>query len=403
VSNVSQSSAYVKWMNRLFSFGIFLFLAGFFIAPDANAHKSIFYWGILLPFLFGLPLVNEFFRRELTVLWPPITVVVIFLAPVFWSPDYSLSLLIANFKASLFIIIWIVLVAYFVDKCPDVQFGLLRALVFIAFCAALYLIWDCYSPHWNLNRVLISDWRYGNQNRMAKCFGFMVFVSLWFYLLSVQIKEKAIYFICTVVFLSVVILSKSMGALGAVVLSLPFLWFVWVKDKIDLVVWLRLLAVLIFLAFLVFLAWHLGFVDTFLKGGWSNRDVIWFAVLDSFMESPLFGAGVLDDERLVVDGRVYHHEHNIFLAILRQSGLFGGVTFLILVLTLIAKAFSCNSLQSRVWLVLFVYGMIASMSGGKYPIGRPSESWLIVWVCIAFLWANISLHRGNEKAEKVTG
>jgi len=265
----------------------------------------------------------------------------------------------------------------------------------------LYIIWDFYSPYWNLDRVLISDWRYGNQNRMAKCFGFMVFVSLWFYLLSVKIKEKAIYFICTAVFLSVVILSRSMGALGAVVLSLPFLWFVWMKDKIDMVVWLRLLAVLIFLTFL---AWHLGLGDVILEVGWSNRDVIWLAVIDSFMESPLFGTGVLDNERvLAIDGKVYGHEHNIFLAILRQSGLFGGVTFLIFTLTLIAKAFSCNSLKSRVWLVLFVYGMIAGMSGGKYPIGKPSESWLIFWVCIAFLWANVSLHRGNKNTERAKG
>ena len=401
MSIISESSAYAKWMNRLFSFGVFLFLAGFFIAPDANAHKSIFYWGILLPFLFGLPLISKFFRREFNVLWPPITVVVIFLAPVFWSPDYSLSLLVANFKASLFIIIWLVLVAYFVDKCPDVQVRALKALVFVAFCSALYIIWDCYSPHWNLDRILISDWRYGNQNRMAKCFGFMVFVSLWFYLLSVKIKEKAIYLICAAVFLSVVILSRSMGALGAVVLTLPFLWFVWMKDKIDMMVWLRFLAALIFLTFF---AWYLGLVDIRLEGGWSKRDVIWLAVLDSFMESPLLGSGVLDDERVVaIDGGVYHHEHNIFLAILRQSGLFGGVPFLLLVLALIGKAFSCNSLKSRAWLVLFFYGMIAGMSGGKYPIGRPSESWLIVWVCIAFLWANVSLHRGNKNTERAKG
>jgi len=401
MSNVSESSTYVKWMNRFFSFGIFLFLAGFFIAPDANAHKSIFYWGIILPFVFGLPLIREFFRRELNVLWPPLTVVAIFLAPVFWSPDFSLSLLLANSKASLFITIWIVLIAYFVDKCPDTQVKALRTLVFVAFCAALYIIWDYYSPYWNLDRVLISDWRYGNQNRMAKCFGFMVFVSLWFYLLSAKIKEKAIYLISAAVFLSVVILSRSMGALGAVVLSLPFLWFVWMKDKIDMIVWLRLLAVLIFLAFL---AWHLGLVDIRLEGGWSNRDVIWLAVIDSFMESPLFGTGVLDNERvLAIDGKVYGHEHNIFLAILRQSGLFGGVTFLIFTLTLIAKAFSCNSLKSRVWLVLFVYGMIASLSGGKYPIGKPSEAWLIVWVSIAFLWANISLHQENKNTERAKG
>jgi len=401
MNKISEPSAYIKWMNRIFSFGVFLFLAGFFIAPDANAHKSIFYWGILLPFLFGLPLMSQFFKSEFNALLPPITVVVIFLVPIFWSPDYSLGLLIANSKASLFIIIWVVLVAYFVDKCPDVQVGILRALVLVAFCVALYIIWDHYSPHWNLDRVLISDWRYGNQNRMAKCFGFMVFVSLWFYLLSVKIKEKAMYFICAAVFLSVVILSKSMGALSAVVLSLPFLWFVWMKDEIDLMAWLSLLAVLIFLAFL---GWHLGLVDVFLEGGWSKRDVIWLAVLDSFMESPLFGAGVLDDERVVaIDGGVYHHEHNIFLAILRQSGLFGGVPFLMLALALIGKAFSCNSLKSRVWLVLFVYGMIASMSGGKYPIGRPSESWLIVWVCIAFLWANVSFHRENEQTGRATG
>jgi len=401
MSNVSEPSAYVKWMNRFFSFGIFLFLAGFFIAPDANAHKSIFYWGILLPFLFGLPLMSKFFRRQLNVLWPPITVVVIFLAPVFWSPDYSLSFLLANSKASLFIIIWIVLVAYYVDKYPNAQIKALRALVFVAFFTALYIIWDRYSPHWNLDRALISDWRYGNQNRMAKCFGFMVFVSLWFYLLSVKIKEKAIYFICAAIFLSVVILSKSTGALGAVVLSLPFLWFVWMKDKFNMVVWLRLLAVLIFLTFLV---WYLGLVDIRLEGGWSNRDVIWLAVIDSFMESPLFGTGVLDNERvLAIDGRVYGHEHNIFLAILRQSGLFGGVTFLMSILALIVKAFSCNSLKSRVWLVLFVYGMIASMSGGKYPIGKPSEAWLIVWVSIAFLWANVSLHQGNKNTERAKG
>ncbi|GEM_PF-6339748 len=191
------------------------------------------------------------------------------------------------------------------------------------------------------------------------------------------------------------------GALGAVVLSLPFLWFVWMKDKFNMVVWLRLLAVLIFLTFLV---WYLGLVDIRLEGGWSTRDVIWLAVIDSFMEAPLFGTGVLDNERvLAIDGRIYGHEHNIFLAILRQSGLFGGVTFLMSILALIVKAFSCNSLKSRVWLVLFVYGMIASMSGGKYPIGKPSEAWLIVWVSIAFLWANVSLHQGNKNTERAKG
>ncbi|GEM_PF-4164546 len=158
MSNVSESSTYVKWMYRFFSFGIFLFLAAFFIAPDANAHKSIFYWGIILPFVFGLPLIREFFRKELNVLWPPLTIVVIFLVPVFWSPDFNLSLLVANSKASLFIIIWIVLIAYFVDNCPETQVKALRALVFVAFFTALYIIWDRYSPHWNLDRALISDW-----------------------------------------------------------------------------------------------------------------------------------------------------------------------------------------------------------------------------------------------------
>ncbi len=380
----SRMGRYELWVSRWLFAGVVLFLAGFFAVPDNNAHRVIFYSFILLPTLVGAPLLYRFVRQNCATLSVPILCVVALFVPVFWSPDYGEELVDDKFKAALYIILWMLSVAYVISVYPEKCTGALKVLVCVALIAAIYIVWDRYSTDWNFSRTLITDWRYYNQNRMAKCFALVFFMSLWLiYAGAKNIPERLLYTFSACVFLGVVLLSKSSGALGAVVLALPAMFFLLFREKLNLI-WVAAFVLLVSALFGVL--WLNGNLEHHFNGGWSRRDIIWLAIWEDFLKTPWFGQGLLGFVRVVAsDGHSYGHEHSLFFALLRHSGVFGCVVFAILIGQLALGTITSDKSIVRLWLAILVLGLIGSLSTGKYPLERPTEDWIFVWVPAAFL------------------
>ncbi len=374
-----------------------MFLAGFFAVPDNNAHRVVFYSFVLLPALIGSPFLYRFTKEKFNALgWPLLTVVALFI-PVFWSPDFDRELVDDKFKAALYIVVWLVAVAYLIDRYPEWWSTALKFLVLVSMVVAVYIVWDRYSGDWNFKRTLITDWRYYNQNRMAKCFAFVFFISLWLTIYRASgIAEKMLYLASASVFFGVVVLSKSSGAMGAVILTLPVMFFLFFREKLNLKWFVGLVFMI---GALIGLLWLSGILDSHLQGGWARRDIIWFAIWEDFLQSPWFGQGLLAYVRVVAsDGHSYGHEHSLFFALLRHSGIFGCAVFIAFLGKLTVGAISSDKAMVCLWLTLLVLGLIGSLSTGKYPLERPTEDWIFVWVPAAFLLGILISHEKEGEA-----
>lgn len=367
--------------------GVLLFMLGFFAAPSANAHKSIFYWLILLPGLLALPRWFDTHLYDFQAVLPVVSVLFYLSLTALWSPDFSFEFLMGHWKKTLYIAFFLLAVIAVFESILRFQLVVLPLFLLAALICGLLLCYQFYQENgWDFYKTLIVDWRYGNQNRMAKVYGFSFVVAV-----SVVLQCRYLWLRClavgvAIISILVVFLSRSQGAMYALLLTLPFLLLL-NRNNIELIKQKAFyLIVVVIVAGLVL--WWMGVIGQYIEQGWSNRDSVWLGVLQNELGSIWFGTGLLANEEVTgLDGVSYGHEHNVFLALLRQSGLVGVILFCWALITLMKKAFLSSDSEERIWGVLLVYGVLASLSGGKFPLQRPTEAWILLWVPIAFLMA----------------
>jgi O-Antigen ligase len=380
-----------RFSHRWGMLGIFLFMMGFFIAPSASAHKTIFYWLVLLPgLLFAIPhglkwLKDDFLFAGVLLLLAYLT------SAVLWSPD--ISSYSAALKPVLFIVLWFFVLFWLAASVAEQQLVFKVAVLFSCCVIGGWFLIEHFLSAKTFDDLLALEWRYANRNRMAKVFGFSAVMGCLVFYAERHLALRLLAVAAVVVSLLIVSLSKSTGAVLAV-LGVSLLVGVYCSRHIFK--WspkLLLISVTVLLC-LIAITYESGFLELIGKGGWSKRDQIWLAILYEAPQFLWFGQGLLEDASVVgLDGYRYGHEHNVFMAILRQSGVVGLLGFCGVLATVIWKVIQSKSSSVKFWGVLLVYGVFALLSGGKYPLQRPTEAWLLLWVPLAFVILFISLER----------
>lgn len=139
-----------------------------------------------------------------------------------------------------------------------------------------------------------------------------------------------------------------------------------------------------------FLALVLGLVvgdstrELILPRGDSFRIEIWSATLNRVLESPWFGLGIVTNDDVVVSELVFHHPHNMYLSILFQGGIVGGMLFLLLIFgCLRTLTLNYQLADAKLALSLFALALSSFLLDGHELIDKISDTWILFWLPVA--------------------
>ena len=372
-----------QWYRPLSAIGLGIFALSFFLAPDKIIQKEIFYKLVIAPLFLSFFFVNykPYFKDPLMVLC---AIALAYLAlTILWSPDYSKDRLRESCRQALYIYL-LFLSAMYVARFYHQQITrLLPVYLLVVSIAGIALaLWFYGAQQWRMTLPLRPDWNFYNQLRLGNAYGVVAIVSLLLIVARLNRITTGIAVATFVVSTIVVLLTRAQGATYSVVLTLPALLLL-NKRLLHFMTrykWLILGAI----AVLGICVYWLNIVQEFVRSGWSQRNFIWPVAIDEWLKNWAFGSGRLISPDIIgTNGRHYYHEHNIQLALLRQSGLLGFLLCSSVYLGLLLRCLFTDTRYHRACAVLLIYSFFSLLSGGKYPLGPPEDTWVWLWLPIA--------------------
>jgi len=372
------SSRYNRFLSVWLSAGLFLFIVGYFVFPTSNAQKTWFSLSVLLPLLLLLPAIN--WRLLFPVRQYVLLVFVFYLwVTQFWSAQFDIADVVGYSKRLVLVLTLLVAVTLAQYKYRAFQVYVFIGLLLFAALASIIELWSYFSNDSFSWGVLIPDAdRFANQNRVAKVYGAIVLIGVSLLFLRRDRTSLLLALIAVPSAIVIVVLTRSSGALLALVTTLLLLPVIFHSYK-------TAAGVLLFVIAVGFFMYLFGLHEWFVAQGFSKRDEIWLSVLSEVENSLWFGQGIRGDTSVLTETGVFGHEHNVVIAVLRYGGLLGVFLLIGVLLQAAYVGFRGQSTYARVWLVILVYGIVALLTSGKYPLSRPNESWLLFWVPLAFL------------------
>jgi O-antigen ligase len=146
---------------------------------------------------------------------------------------------------------------------------------------------------------------------------------------------------------------------------------------------LALAAVAVLLALQIWL-----YPDLLAQRGVSHRPTIWLDALRQISEKPWFGHGFGHPIRIQVPGQLLADPHNMELGVLYAGGIVGLALWATLYGFAMTFAWKNRSeplvLIAATWLV---FGLGAGLTEGMAFLSRPKEHWFLIWLPMAFLYA----------------
>lgn len=123
----------------------------------------------------------------------------------------------------------------------------------------------------------------------------------------------------------------------------------------------------------------------FLPRGTSFRLDIWAGVWNSLSTTDLiWGRGITSPEEVVVGTKVFHHPHNIYLAVLAQGGCIALLLFFAILLKTGLELFrSFGNAEAKLAISILILGLSSHILDGHELIDKIGSSWFLIWLPIA--------------------
>jgi len=360
-----------------------LFMAGFFLFPEAPDHYKLYYVAVLLPVLLYGWKQPQLWRSN-SLFWLLLAYVAYMSASALWSLQGDWSGVGRVAWYGLQVMVFIVATGL-LQNDNTVRFDtLLRALVCLAAitAAASVVVW--YASHAfpasrlePLNRM--------SHSILAGCvYGFFALLALHFFQLATGHVGRILFAVAATVLVATVLLTQSRTAI--VPLLIAMLLLAGSRGRLLIA---SLAGVLALFLLLEPALWER------LVRGMPYRPAIWMTVLQQTLERPLFGAGYLVPTEVQVGERSFLHAHSAFLATLRDGGAVG----LGLLLGMLAMAARCAVRRDRsgghwFYSALLVYAILCAVPDLDRLLTRPKEPWLFFWLPLALLAARRCGDRG---------
>lgn len=400
-----ERTQYRRLLSLIITVGFFGFVFGYFLFPSHGFHTWFFDLLVLFPWLFLVPFYPQIvpYQERLFLLT---TVLIVYLwITVFWSTDLSLYAVwdfgrLVVYLVCLLSTVWLVATQY-----PDSEDFLFRGLIIVGAIHALVSLTFHFSTFGLQFAVLNPLGRMNNPVRAAHVYGAVALLAAWSYLNESRRKAAALDGLAAITLLTAMVFTKARGPLVMWFVSMGFVILLTKgTSEHKLRLCLReglLLGGVILLGTLVSgtQRW-----EAVLPTQYGFRLDIWPAVLRDVPNFLWFGQGVRDDTRVFLDsGLVFANSHNFLLSVLRFGGLVGLSLMLIQLGYSFLTAFRNGTANSRLWGILLIYGCLSLLTSGKYPLRKPTETWLIFWIPIAFLCAWDARKRRDGHARMTEG
>lgn len=384
------SIAINKYLEKWAIFGLIVFLLGFYFISSSKIHNTVFYIAVCTPIVLLLP---TYFKRLAPKSWLTFSAVIfsfyLFLNS-WWAIDFSVGKSLKYLKYLFILYCLFAAVFLFKYKRPVSTKTLFIALMVVGSLSSIYGIYD----HFNTIHLRPLDplaYRYNDPIHSAMLAGLLLLTCLWFMIESTRYKHKLYYFILSIPFITLIILSKARGpelAFLITLLPIGYFQFTNIKRHAKLIS----ISLLLFIILLTLILTS-DFSQGLLSKGFSlpYRPDIWSGSLQEALDSFWFGQGATrKPSPLMASGIAFNHSHNIALAIFRMGGIVGLMLFFTTLALCLSAGLKSKKSIDHLWIIWLFFGFVCLMTNGKYPLTRPSTSWLAFWVPMAFVCASFS-------------
>lgn len=144
---------------------------------------------------------------------------------------------------------------------------------------------------------------------------------------------------------------------------------------------------------------RLLFGDSLNPVRWGDRIPMWGVAFYIFKEHPVLGIGLGNYEKNIYSYKTVHsfieknhlHAHNIYLELLAETGIFGFVSFLLIIFLFFKTAFANLKLFKNPFFFSFVFSLLAifilnlSYSGILIGISMPALFWVIFGLSVSMI------------------
>ncbi len=411
------------FLNKTLSFGLILFILGFFLSPTPGNHEHIYLYFVIIPFILFLltsysdlaPYANDrlFIVTEIVLFYLAITVL--------WGEGSQPSDLFPQLRKVLSITILLLTVRIVLNNYPRLP-EIIILLMSLAACVVAYLALIKFLPaNFETPSRFLPELgsifglgRYANPIRVGWTWGATALCTVWVFYSQSRLNYLWLFLVLPPQ-LALLAVTFSRGPILALLLCLPIVLFLKRHAAIEK---RNILAVLCFLAIGISASMAVGLDHKIYSGltrenntfskeasqGYSLRIPIWKESLKQTSNSVFLGRGVSEDNKKVtIDQGVYTHSHNFIIDVYRFGGLVGVILVTLHLLYCLTLSFRQCPHDHKIWGVLLCYGILCLLTNGKYVLNNLSEFWFIYWLPISFTYALRNMGFNPSQAERPQG
>lgn len=365
---------------------LFTIFAMHLISPSKNSQQTTFYLTLLLP---GLFLLAKYFKDQpRNKILIPVTLFLIYSAiTAFWSDPYTLNGAWQAAKNSLYIFIFIYCLTFLDHQKQTIP--ILKLLILTASAASLYSLYEAFVINeFSFGKRMLGAGNLNHPLRASTVFGFFA-VCNCFILVSEKRTNNYTDFIFSatlICLLSGLICGISRTPLAATIICVLTLCFIG-RNKASFI----LLAVAS-ASLIATIATYPEIISKFTARGMSLRPVIWSDALEHIKQAPIFGNGILSV--ISISGHNIDSAHSRYLSTLYYSGAIGLMLFLLALLIAFFRDISKQLDHLNLFKIMLLFGLICSVTEGKFLVSRPDMVWLIIWLPLGLVLSE-QLQRKN--------
>ncbi|MDG2047101.1 MAG: O-antigen ligase family protein [Halioglobus sp.] len=366
-----------------------LFLAGFFVVPNAVDLYKFYILMVFLPGLFLLPGTLKLCWSS--PLWCSLIAYLCFmLLSSFWSKEFSLAILRRDVLYTVYIISFMLLMLYFFARNQQLPNTMACLIALVAVGAAIFSIvsFEPVTQLPNLTEARLSGvGALDTVNESAFVYGIFGVIALDYVRRNWGHGLAYLYAIGFGIIVLFVILTQSNTGLLALSSACALLFLFHAKrNSRALYIGLPL-----GLAAFLYLTWSLGLLNGTTDIGFTMRKPIWDHAIKLWQSAPVFGLGYQTTPGVVEmkNGVNINYAHSLFLSTLRDGGLVGFFLLLSMYgLALRAGLKMALKKSDPLYLCLFIFGFIVVLVSMDQILTRPRELWLVLWLPLACLIAD---------------
>ena len=350
---------------------LFTIFAMHLIFPSKNNQQTTFYLTLLLPglFLFAKHLKDQP-RNKMLV---PIMLFLSYSAiTAFWSDPHTLNGVWQAVKNSLYVFIFIYCLTFLDHQKQTIP--IIKLLVVTASAAALYSLYDAFVINeTSFGKRILGTGNLDHPLRTSTVFGFFSICNC-FILMSEKNSNRYIKFIFSMTLICLLgglICGISRTPLAATTICLLALCFT-SRNKTALA-----LLVVAVIALLITAIGYPEIISKFTDRGMSLRPIIWADALEHIKQAPIIGHGIRSEISLT--SFKTDSAHSRYLSTLYYSGAIGLMLFLSALLITFLRGLNTHPDYLNFFKIMLLYGLMCSVTEGKFLISRPDMVWLIIW------------------------